>query len=564
MTRRERLSQLRTKNTVPVLIIGAGINGAGLLRELSLQGIDAVLIDKGDFMSGASAAPSRMIHGGLRYLENRETRLVKESLAERNRLLRNAPHYVKPLPTVIPVYHWLSGIGNGIRKFLGLKASNTPRGAIIVKLGLTFYDLYTRAQRMMPTHRFSSREKSLQERPLLNPDIVCTALFYDAWISFPERLGLELIQDAEAIHPAVCALNYVSAVGLEGEAVRLRDELTGEEFPIRPQVVVNATGAWIDFTNQRLGQSTRFIGGTKGSHLMIDNPALMEATRGEMIYYETSEGRICILFPLHGKVMIGSTDIKVENPEEVVCTDDEADYMLAAVRDVFPGLALDRSQIVFRYSGVRPLPRGQEGVNNGQISRDHSIQVVEATPQQPFPVLNLIGGKWTTFRAFGEQTADKILPLLNQPRRANSQDLPIGGGRNFPKTETERQRWVERVTQQSGLPGERLRTLLDRYGMTAEAVVAYLQQAPDTLLEHHAGYSRREIRYMIEHEYVQHLDDLVLRRTVLALSGELTYPLLLELTRILAECLGYSAAEEQAEIDRTLNILSKKHQLNLV
>ncbi|QIP13871.1 glycerol-3-phosphate dehydrogenase/oxidase [Spirosoma aureum] len=563
MERQATIAHLRRNPQIPVLIIGAGINGSGLFRELCLQGVDALLIDRRDFMAGASAAPSRMIHGGLRYLENREVRLVRESLAERNRLLQNAPHYVKPLPTVIPIYHWTSGIVNGVRKFLGRKASNAPRGAFIVKLGLLMYDIYTRNQRIMPPHAFSSRTKALQERPLLDPRIIGTALFYDAWISFPERLGIELIQDGQALNPNGSALNYVSATESRNGEVWLRDEQTGEPFSVRPQVVVNATGAWIDLTNQALGQKTRFIGGTKGSHLMVDNPVLMAATKGQMVYYETDEGRICILFPLHGKVMIGSTDINITNPDEAVCTDEEADYMLACVRQVFPTLELDPSQIVFRYSGVRPLPSAQGSVQNAQISRDHNLQIVEPNAFQPFPILNLVGGKWTTFRAFSEQTADQILQRLGRLRQASSTDLSIGGGINFPKTDLDRQRWTERVSNQSGLTISRIDTLLFRYGTVAETVAAYLQEAPDALLKHHTGYSRREIDYLIRWEFVQHLDDLVLRRTVMALAGELTRPLLHELAGILADCLTLSSADRQAEIDRTLAILARNHQLYL-
>jgi glycerol-3-phosphate dehydrogenase len=566
--RSETLSLLRQNPDVPVLIIGAGINGAGLFRELCLQGIDCLLIDKGDFMSGASAAPSRMIHGGLRYLENREVRLVKESLHERNWLLQYAPHYVQPLPTVIPIYYWASGMVNGVRKFLGLRASNTPRGAIIVKLGLLMYDIYTRTQRIMPTHSFTNREQSLRERPLLDPNIVCTALFYDAWISYPERLGIELIQDGLQQNPNALVMNYVSAIEATAGGVLLRDEETGETVRVRPKVVVNATGAWIDFTNAALGQKTRFIGGTKGSHLIIDNADLMAATRGQMVYYENDEGRICILFPLHGKVMVGSTDIRIDNPDEAVCTDDEVAYMLDCVRQVFPKLAIDPSQIVFRYSGVRPLPKAQGGLKNAergpaQISRDHSIDTLEPTAERPFPVLNLIGGKWTTFRAFGEQTARQVLAYLNRPARTHSATIPIGGGHDFPKTPAERQAFIERVSEHSGLPAARVETLLTRYGTTAERIATYLTDAPDQPLTNHAGYTRREITYLIEHEFVQHVDDLILRRTVIALAGELTGPLLQELADLLADYRHLSDTQKAAEILRTKNILRQKHQLHL-
>jgi glycerol-3-phosphate dehydrogenase len=556
-------NRLNIKN-IDVLIVGAGINGAGLFRELALQGVNCLLVDKSDFMSGGSAAPSRMIHGGLRYLENREVRLVQESLSERNLLLQNAPHYVFPLPTVIPIYHWFSGIINGIRKFFSLKANNTPRGAIIVKLGLLMYDIFTRNQRVVPTHQFTNRKKSLEDRPLLDPKIVCTALFYDAWISYPERLGIELIQDAIALNPSSIALNYVALNRIENGDVVLNDELSSEEYKIKPKVVVNATGAWIDFANLSFGQKTKFIGGTKGSHLMVENQALMDATMGQMVYYENDEGRICILFPLHGKVMIGSTDIKISNPDEAVCTDEEVEYMLSCVRQVFPKLDINPSQVVFKYSGVRPLPNSEGDLKNAQISRDHSTKIIEPTEGGlPFPILSLIGGKWTTFRAFGEQTADKILTYLGLSRKVTSTNYAIGGGKNFPKTEKEKANWIEKIQKKSGLKTERIHTLLDRYGMNAEKVINYLRLADDSSLKNNPNYSKREIEYLLQNEFVKHLDDLILRRTVIALSGELTSELLTELADIFADVFQFNTAEKSKEIARTQYILQQKHGVNL-
>jgi glycerol-3-phosphate dehydrogenase len=547
---------------IDVLIIGAGINGAGLFRELALQGVQCLLIDKNDFMSGASAAPSRMIHGGLRYLENREIRLVKESLTERNLLLQNAPHYVFPLPTVIPIYHWFSGILNGVRKFFGLKATNTPRGAIIVKLGLLMYDIFTRNQRLVPTHQFKSRTKSLQERPLLDSNVVCTSLFYDAWISYPERLGIELIQDAIALNERSRAMNYVSLSHIENSQVLLIDALSGGEYKIKPKIVVNATGAWIDFTNQSFGFKTKFIGGTKGSHLMVDNQALMDATMGQMIYYENDEGRICILFPLHGKVMIGSTDIKIADPDKAVCTEEEVEYMLGCVRQVFPGLDINPSQIVFRFSGVRPLPNSDGDLKNAQISRDHSIKIIEPTENMPFLVFNLIGGKWTTFRAFSEQAAEKILNHLQLKPKVSSKNIAIGGGKDFPGV-AEKQNWIESVHLKAGLDKIRINDLLSRYGMKANLLIPFLMKKSDYPLKSNPDYSKREIEYLLSMEFVQHLDDLILRRTVLALSGGLTYETLIELADIYKEIFEISDEEKLKEINRTMEILEKNHGIKL-
>ena len=298
---------------------------------------------------------------------------------------------------------------------------------------------------------------------------------------------------------------------------------------------------------------------------MVDNQALMDATMGQMVYYENDEGRICILFPLHGKVMIGSTDIKINNPDEAIGTDEEVEYMLSCVRQVFPKLEINLSQVVFKYSGVRPLPNSEGDLKNAQISRDHSTKVIEPTEGGlPFPILSLIGGKWTTFRAFGEQTADKILTYLHLPRKVKSTNYAIGGGKNFPKTQIEKVNWIEKIQKSTGFETERINTLLDRYGINAEKMIDYLKQEDDSPLYNNPKYSRREIEYLLQNEFVLHLDDLILRRTVIALSGELTSELLTELADIFAEVCQLNLTGKSKEIERTKSILLQKNGLTLV
>lgn len=208
MNREETLDGLRQSPKVDVCVIGGGINGISVFRELALQGLSVLLVEKHDYCSGASAALSRMVHGGLRYLENGEFKLVQESLAERDRLLRNAPHYVAPLPTTVPVFDVFSGLGNGIVRFLGLTRRPSRRGAVAIKAGLSIYDFLTRKRAMMPHHQFRGRRATLTKWPALNPDIKSSATYYDAWVSHPERLGIELLDDGLSAGPQARALNY--------------------------------------------------------------------------------------------------------------------------------------------------------------------------------------------------------------------------------------------------------------------------------------------------------------------------------------------------------------------
>jgi glycerol-3-phosphate dehydrogenase len=236
--------------------------------------VDALLVEKSDFCSGASSASTRIIHGGLRYLENGEFRLVKEALRERNRLLKNAPHYARPLATTIPIFNWMHGLFSALGRFMGLRVRASERGALLFKIGLSLYDLFTGHQAVLPTHQFKSRHVSLAARPQLHPQIVCTAVYYDAWISYPERLCLELVLDAERQCSDAHALNYVRPTRANGDTVVLEDEIAGWRFEIKPRIVVNASGAWIDFTNRALQRQTQYIGGTKGSHLVLEHPEL--------------------------------------------------------------------------------------------------------------------------------------------------------------------------------------------------------------------------------------------------------------------------------------------------
>ena len=414
----------------------------------------------------------------------------------------------------------------------------------------------------MPRHRFASRKKSLQRRPSLPRDILCTATYYDAWVSYPERLCCEVIADGEASCEGATSLNYVSVQGGSGSEVRLRDEATGEVLDVRPRVVINATGAWIDFTNRSLGHETTLIGGTKGGHLVVDSQELLKALDGEMIYFENADGRTAVALPWLGKALIGTTDIRIDDPERARCEDDEVDYIFEAMARVFPGIKIERGQIRSRFSGVRPLPHSS-AASTSQISRDHHCVETEPGDGIEFPVLSLVGGKWTTFRAISEQVTDKVLDRLGLERRAATTTLAIGGGRGYPRNPAECGQWLVRAGEIAMVADNRLETLLERYGTTAEALLEYASAAPDSELRHHQGYTRREIEYLIRHERVVHLADLVLRRTTMALLGELTEPLLAELADIAAPILEWKDAEKRAELERTSSILRDKFGIRI-
>ncbi|MGB7341186.1 MAG: glycerol-3-phosphate dehydrogenase/oxidase [Phototrophicaceae bacterium] len=563
MNREDKFKSIKDQPEVDVLVIGGGINGIGTFRDLALQGIRIVLAEKYDFCSGASAGSSHMLHGGIRYLENAEFRLVREALQERNRMFRNAPHYSKPLPTTIPMFRWLSGALNAPLKFLGIMDKPSERGALIIKAGLTMYDFYTRGDDVTPNHDFAFKDESLKKYPNLNPDIVCTATYYDGWMPYPERICIDLIRDAENANGDAIALNYLGASDGDADTVTLTDEITGETYTVKPKVVINAAGPWIDFVNRAMGKETKFIGGTKGSHLMLDHPELHAACGGTEFFFENNDGRIVLIFPFHNRVMVGTTDIRIENPEEAVCTDDEIDYILGMIPKVFPSLDVNRSHIVYTFSGVRPLPSSEDS-RTGTISRDHSIRTVDqATSGFNYPVHALVGGKWTSWRAFSEEAAKETLGDLNKKRNIDTKYLAIGGGRNYPKDEAGQAIWLQNLQQNTELPLEQLEILFERYGTYAKEVAQFISAENDNSLQHIPNYTQREVEFIAQTEYIEHLDDFLQRRSALAILGYGTSQAMDELAHVIGDAIGWDADKIQAEIDRTHDLFTRKHRMDI-
>lgn len=558
--RSDKFAIITANAAFDVIVVGGGINGIGTFRELSLQGLRVLLVEKNDYCSGCSAAPSRMIHGGLRYLENGEFDLVKESLRERDALLQNAPHMVRPLRTVVPLRTTFSGLLNGAANFFRLPSKPTERGALTVKIGLMLYDWVTRKRRRLPKHELKMIGDSLAQWPDLHPDTKYTATYYDAWISHPERLGLELLADTVDVNPDAIALNY-SSIGINADgALELRDEESGVAQIVTAKAVVNATGAWVDQTAAALSKADappkRLVEGTKGSHLIIDHPELEKALQGSMVYYENYDGRICILFPYAGHVLVGSTDIRVSSPGRVRCEPEEKEYILQSLSHVFPNIKIEPGQIVFSYSGIRPLPTSDQSFT-GRISRGHFIEKLEGDITQ----FCMVGGKWTTFRAFAEQVTDAVLDELGVPRKKDSLNMAIGGGRSYPEDVAA---WVDEFCAKQTLTTSRAQHLLDHYGTSAEDVLEAARTFHhDQPVTADCAYTNGEIVHLAMAEQVEHLSDIIFRRTSLAISGAVSFEMVTKIADLLAAVFSWSDARQKREIANVVNELEKFHGVSL-
>lgn len=438
----------------PILILGGGINGAAAARELTLNGYSVLLVDQADLAFGATAYSSRLIHGGLRYLEYGEFSLVKESLAERTRLLQLAPDFVRPLRLFIPVKSQFGGLWQSATKFLGIGGGGKPepRGLALVRMGLWMYDTYAQDKTLplRSTHKLG--EPGVP--PVDASAAAWIAAYSDAQIPFPERFVIALLRDAQkAAEENGCTLRVMTyhRARLDSDLVHIEPvtQVTNAEpvLSFQPAAIINATGAWVDETLQKLPlPSRRLMGGTKGSHFFTWQPQLKEMLGGNGIYAEAADGRPVFLLPLAEGTLVGTTDLPFDgDPATAVATDEELDYLVAVVGSIFPAAGITRGDIAWYYSGVRPLPH-VDAKSTAAITRRHQLVWNEASP---IPLVSLVGGKLTTCRSLAEETATAVLVRLGESaadiRNSRARVIPGGVLEKERQREGEMARWEEAV-----------------------------------------------------------------------------------------------------------------------
>ena len=399
---------VRATRNFDVIVIGAGINGAGIARDAAMRGLSVLLIEKGEVGRGTTSASTRLIHGGLRYLEHFEFGLVRESLREREILLRIAPHLVRPLAITIPIY------------------KRNKRGRATIRAGMVLYDLLSWGK-SLPRHQMFSCAETLQRWPGLNPEgLVGAALYYDAQVEFPERLVAENVRSACEFGAEVLTHTRVTNVAIaDGKVsgVEFVGEDSDKQFA-EAHVVINAAGPWIDQVLEQLSiDSPKLIGGTKGSHIIV--PPFPTAPVNAIYVEARSDGRPIFIVPWNKLYLIGTTDVRFEgDPDEVRCELWEIDYLLSEANLAFPGAQLTPDTIIETYSGVRPLPVTTDK-DEQSITRRHFIREHPRLPN----LLSIVGGKLTTYRSLAEQCVDTIFRKLGkQPPPCTTQITPISSG----------------------------------------------------------------------------------------------------------------------------------------
>jgi glycerol-3-phosphate dehydrogenase len=486
-------SQTRDEDEYELIVIGAGINGAAIAREAALAGIKVLIVERGDIGGGTSAASSRLIHGGLRYLEHAEIGLVRESLRERERLLTLAPHLVEPLELCIPVYR-------GAR-----------RRRWQIGVGLVLYDLLS-ADKSLPNKRLFDRDELLAKMPGLNRDgLIGGASYYDCQIRYPERLVVENVRDAVDHGAVLETYARVTRVRVErGRAVGVDwQSMRGiGSGGARAPLIVNAAGPWVD---EVLGpiQHTRLIGGTKGSHIVVR--PFPNAPRVGVYVEAGADHRPFFILPWNELLLIGTTDERFDGDASAARIDArEREYLAGETERVFPAAAGLAGRVLYTHTGVRPLPYQPRGAE-GAITRRHIVRRHRAARG----LYSIVGGKLTTHRALAEDVLHKLRREL--PREA---PRGISRARPLPGTIATTDRALL-TAELSGKLGERqARRLLRIYGRSAVEVAAFAQRAE---LGERLGASdvlAAELVHALTNEFAVTLTDLLQRRCMAGLDAD--------------------------------------------
>jgi len=498
-----------------VAVIGGGIIGCGIARDAALRGLRVALFERADFGSGTTSASTRIVHGGLRYLEMLDFRLVRLDLRERETLLRIAPHLVQPLEFLIP--------------FL----TSAPVWPLQLRLGLMLYDALS-FDRSLPAHRMlSAADARSSDRALETADLRGGALYYDARVDLPERLALENVLEAEA-HGAT-ALNYcevVSTTVRDGTAsgVRVRDTLTGEDAVVSARAVVNATGAWWErVASAQSGRRHGRIRTTKGVHIVCP-----PVTDRALVLFSDVDRRLLFAIPRAGQTWIGTTDTDYDgDPAQVRATRADVDYLLGSVRGLFPSLTI--ADVLHTTAGVRALVT--HGGNASSVSRMHKVVTDEPLPG----VISVLGGKITGYRAIAEDVTDAVCRRAGVSRRCTTAETPLPGAREDTAP----------GAPVSGPAAETPQFLRALYGTRADRVLALANATSDLArpLSARRPELGAQVIFGVRVEHCVRISDFIRRRTLLGASADQGWDAAPRVAELMAAELGWSSERTAAELE---------------
>ena len=517
MNREQNLKRLR-EETVDICIIGAGASGAGAALDATLRGYRVALIDRGDISGETSSRSTKLIHGGVRYLEQAikkldlaQLRQVRHGLAERRTVLRNAPHLAHPLALLTPVFSAFEGL--------------------YITVGLTLYDFIAR-QDSFPKGRWLSRAQAFAKMPTLTPQMHSAVLYYDGQLN-DARYALALAHSADEAGATV--VNYVALTGFGHQNGRLetatgRDELTGETFSIRARLFLNCTGPYADavrlLANPTLDQRIR---PSKGVHIVLPRETLQSDCA--ILIPKTADGRVVFAIPFGDKVFVGTTDDDYTDLErEPVLEPQEVDYLLDTLRPYLAKVP-NKADVQAGFGGIRPLIVSSRA-DTKTLLRDHEVE-----HDTKSNLLSLLGGKWTTYRLMAQDAIDRAGELLGKSAASTTETHLLVGAKNYRFED-----W-QNLQSQYSLPADVCQHLMRTYGSRAEKVAQLSREQPhfaqkltDTL-----PFLNAEVVYQVRQEMAVTLRDVLARRWRLELSDwQLTANLTPQIADLMAAELGWN------------------------
>jgi len=476
-----------------VIVIGGGINGVAIARECARGGRSTLIVEQSDFAAGTTSRATRIIHGGLRYLEHGEIGLVRESLRERQRLLHERPHLVRPI------------------QFLLALDSESSRSALEIRIGLWLY------RRLAGSRVTSSRNDdaiAALER-LLDSDSKCAIFDYaDAQCEFPERLVAEWL--VEAAQAGAAVRNHAEVLDVEvrdgqARAVRFHDRRTNDQARVEGTWIINAAGPWADRVCQAANlQFPNLIAGVRGSHIVL--PKFPDAPEAA-IYTEAVDGRPIFLIPWNGQLLLGTTEVAdTSDPGAVEPTTAEIEYLLKSVRRKFPRAPMTADQVQYAYAGVRPLPatsaQAPSSVTRRHFLHDHSDEGARN-------FISVIGGKLTTAASLARECARKIGIAVPEPSRIASETISTA------QLESCLQQWAARAATEAGIPMISARAVANWHGRHATGVIR-LARSASAMREKicpHTDHIVAEAVNAFSREHAGRLADALLRRVPVALGA---------------------------------------------
>jgi glycerol-3-phosphate dehydrogenase len=525
-----------------VLVVGGGITGTGIALDAATRGLSAAVVEQRDLASGTSSRSSKLLHGGLRYLEMLDFGLVREALQERGlQLTRLAPHLVRPVPFLYPLHHTWE------RPYVGA--------------GLVLYDAMARFGKYemgVPAHRHLFRRQVARIAPDLRTDDLAGAIrYYDCQVD-DARLVVTVARTAATYGAHVLTRTRVTGFLRQGDqvvGVRARDLETGREIEVRARVVINAAGVWTDEIQEMADAGQLHVSASKGIHLVVPR----ERIRSEAGIITRTETSVLFVIPWGRYWIIGTTDTAwdLDKAHPAACSAD-IDYLLEHVNRVLRD-PLDREDVVGVYAGLRPLLSG-ESESTSTISREHTVST-------PAPGLVLVaGGKLTTWRVMAKDAIDAVVDLLEETqapvRHCITDRVPLVGAPGYEARQNQR----VMLSRRSGLDLAEVDHLLGRFGGMVDDLLALVAQRPELAepLPGGAGYLAAEVVYAVTHEGARHLDDVLTRRTRLSIEAhDRGVTAARPAAELMARSLGWDADRTDDEVDHYLRRVEAERQSQL-